>query len=146
MNMQNFIESLTPEQKAEFVKALQEDKEVSPLAVEDNKDIAPLTADKPKGSPRIEVGDDFVVRRVDANGNPSESRRRPVKGGANTWVDTGEDRNEDTVTPDFKPVTRSRPEATKVDKTCIACKKIVQVNPAIVYGEFYRCDKCGGSR
>ena len=135
MSMKEFIESLTLEQKAEFYKALQEDKET----------VQP-TVNAEKSEPKVEIGDDFVVRRLDKHGDEVATKRRPVRGGENTWVDTGEDRNEDTVTPEFKPVARSRPAVRKVQKECIACGKSVEVNPAIVYGEFYRCDKCGGKR
>lgn len=86
-----------------------------------------------------EVGSDFYVSIK--NENP-DSRKRPVKGGENTWTDTGEHR--DIETPEVELTPRNRPAAIKVEKICHVCGKKFMIDPSLVSGEFMRCDTCTG--
>tara|TARA_B100000214_G_scaffold317585_1_gene251553 strand:- start:311 stop:664 length:354 start_codon:yes stop_codon:yes gene_type:complete len=86
-----------------------------------------------------EVSSDFYVSIKNEN---SDSRKRPVRGGKNTWVDTGEHR--DVETPDVELTPRNRPPSTKVEKRCHICGKSFEVDPSLISGEYMRCNTCTG--
>ena len=83
------------------------------------------------------VSEDFSVTRKEDN-----KSKRQVRGGENTWVDTGEHR--DVETPNVQRTPRNRAAPKKKNVTCNACGKKFNVNASIVYGEYYRCDRCVG--
>lgn len=83
------------------------------------------------------VSEDFSVIRKEDN-----KSKRQVRGGENTWVDTGEHR--DVETPDVELTPRKRKAPRKVEKTCHICGRKFKVRADMISGEFYRCDYCTG--
>ena len=61
--------------------------------------------------------------------------------GENQFVDDGME-DKDIITPDISLTPRDRPPAETVEVACHVCNKTYQVNPVVLGGEFYRCDKC----
>ena len=120
--MDDFVKTLSEEQKAALLSALAGKEEV--VEVEETNDIT----------------DDFRVVKKSTLG--SNRRREPVKARENTWTDTGEHR--EVETPNVQRTPRNRPPPKKKHVTCNACGKKYQVNANIVYGEYYRCDRCTG--
>tara|TARA_Y100001973_G_scaffold100302_1_gene161162 strand:- start:6727 stop:7188 length:462 start_codon:yes stop_codon:yes gene_type:complete len=59
----------------------------------------------------------------------------------NKFVDTGEHRDEDNVTPSVTPTERQRPAFKKINQTCSRCGKSVETHPQFKR-DFYVCDKC----
>ena len=80
------------------------------------------------------VSEDFSVTRKEDN-----KSKRQVRGGENTWVDTGEHR--EIKTPDVDPIPRNRSRAHKVEKQCHVCGKTFSVHPSLISGEYMRCDR-----
>jgi len=123
-HMQNFLDSLSAEQMEELahrlVAGMQEEKETN-------------LPDATKAS----VDEDFTVNR-----NPPANARASVKAKENTWEDTGELR--DVETPDYQMTPRNRPKPKTKSVSCHVCKKSFKINESLVYGEFYRCNKCTG--
>ena len=72
--------------------------------------------------------------------------KRAVRAQSNTWVDNGEDRDDGYNPDNYKKVPRQRQDSRNVlvEKTCSCCNKRFKVNPSLVYGEFFRCDRCTG--
>tara|TARA_B100001564_G_scaffold351385_1_gene357146 strand:+ start:1672 stop:2043 length:372 start_codon:yes stop_codon:yes gene_type:complete len=122
MSMDDFVKTLSEEQKAALLSALARKEEV--VETEETNDIT----------------DDFRVVKKSTLG--SNRRREPVKARENTWTDTGEHR--EVETPNVHRTPRNRPPPKKKHVTCNACGKKYQVNANIVYGEYYRCDRCTG--
>ena len=87
------------------------------------------------------VNEDFTVTR-DIN----ESKRNvPVRAKKNKWVDTGEiDQEVDEYSSDRKRTSRTRGKTKKVQLECSVCGKTYMEHPSIVYGEYHRCNRCGG--
>ena len=85
-----------------------------------------------------EIDNDFTVSRSESD----LRRKRPVRGGKNTWVAEGEHR--DVETPEVTPTPRNRKSPVKIEKKCHICGKSFKVNAALVSGEFIRCDSCTG--
>ena len=127
MSMEEFIKTLTDEQKA----ALQE-------ALAKKETPEPTTSNEGES----EVTEDFRV--VKNNNLKSDSRRVPVAAQRNTWVDDGEHKN--VVTPEAKRTPRNRPPAKMKEVTCNKCNKTFKVNASVVYGQYHICDRCGSKR
>lgn len=70
--------------------------------------------------------------------------KSPVRAKANTWTDTGEERDSNFDPSLFKATPRSRPNAKtkRVEKTCSVCNKTFTIDSSLVYGQFIRCDRC----
>lgn len=83
------------------------------------------------------VSEDFSVMRKEDN-----TSKRKVRGGENTWVDTGEHR--DVETPDVDLTPRKRKSPRKIEKVCHVCGRKSKVRADMISGEFYRCDYCTG--
>lgn len=131
MSMDKFVNSLTDEQKQALLEALMggEPQEV------------------PKKQPSREVKDSFIVntKKVQGQSNVQNNKRRePVRGRENRWEDTGEFR--DIETPDVERTPRRRAPPRKVDVECASCGKSFKVDSRFVYGEYYRCNRCGSKR
>lgn len=120
MSMDNFLSMLTPEQKAAFLKALQEDATSEPTQQQDNQD-------------------NFIT---DTKHTPQNRRKEPVKARKNEWVDTGEGRDFDTEYGERSP--RIRKPYKKVTVECSVCGKSFKADPKYVYGEYHRCSRCVG--
>ncbi|NBP01087.1 MAG: hypothetical protein EBU90_13320 [Proteobacteria bacterium] len=119
MNIDKFIETLSPEQIESLKSALFKTQQKEEL-VEDNKN-------------------DFRMNKSIDNKN---KRKEPVRAKENTWVDTGEKR--DIITPEFTPVARTREAPEKIKIKCHICGRMTEVDNRFVYGEFYRCNNCTG--
>ena len=124
MSMDEFIMTLTEEQKAMLLKALTNDniKQSNEIVVEDKNTF--ITSSKPRLA--------------------NQKRREPVRAKQNTWNDSGEDRNIET--PQYQPTPRTREKIEKISVQCHACKKEFTIDPRFVYGEYYRCDRCSSRR
>ena len=131
MSMDEFVNSLTDEQKAKLLSALCPDKEPVEEPVQE-----PIqeTATRP--------AEDFTMHKNKSDNGIKNRRREPVRAKQNTWTDTGEHRNVET--PQTQRTPRNRPPPKKKDVRCHACGKNFRVNANIVYGEYYRCDRCTG--
>jgi hypothetical protein len=87
-----------------------------------------------------QVNDDFSVTRT-------KQRRedRKVVAGKNTWTDDlGEHQDDLNSTPEYEPVSRKRKSPKKSRVECHVCGKSFNIDPRMAYGEFQRCNKCGG--
>ena len=76
-----------------------------------------------------------------STGKQRTARREPISVGENQFVDDGME-DKDIITPDISLTPRDRPPAETVEVACHVCNKTYQVNPVVLGGEFYRCDKC----
>lgn len=130
MSMKDFIETLNEEQKKALLEALSgDDKVVQPK--------------QPKKT--TEVNSDFIVQtRTNSDTLNNSKRREPVRGRENRWEDTGEFR--DIETPEVERTPRRRSAPRKIDVECASCGKSFKVDSRFVYGEYYRCNRCGSKR
>ena len=131
--MDEFIKTLTEEQKTALLKAL------SGGEVPDE----PFTTH----APFIAGSEEPISKAVDGNfqmKKPTDRspRRSTVRAGKNTWVDEGE--LKDIKTPDIKPTPRNRKAPKKKEVICRACGKTFKINASLVFGESYRCERCIG--
>lgn len=142
MSMDELVEKLSEEQKAALIKILSGDN--SQTKPETNTEPPSKSGDDADTiSFSYEVTEDFRVVKND-NNLKGNSRRVPVNAGKNTWTDTGE--HKEIVTPNAQRTPRNRPPPKKKEVLCNACGKTFKVNANMVYGEFYRCDRCGTKR
>ena len=128
--VKTLLESLTDEQKAELVKSLMKSQKQEPQQKEEV-----VSSD-------IEVNEDFTVTR-----NINEStRRNPVRAKKNKWVDDGSFQleGEEEFSSSRKRTSRSRGKTKKVQLECSVCGKTYMEHPSLIYGEYHRCNRCGG--
>jgi len=129
---------LTKEQKEELAAKLIAD--VGNLQPEDQKE----QVIQPVSSPR-RVNEDFTVSKTNDN---LSSRKSAVRAKANTWTDTGEKRDPDYDSSKYEAMGRkARPTENrikKITKQCCVCNKSFEIAAGLVYGKFYRCDRCTG--
>ena len=123
MSMDDFVGSLSPEQKKKLLQALGAS-ETEEIEAEAGEEL---------------VSEDFKVTRNDQTTN---TRRTKVTARENKWVDTGEFR--DVETPDVARTPRRRGAPKKQDIECHVCGKTYKIDPRYTYGEYYRCNKCTG--
>lgn len=132
----DFIASLTDEQKAKFMEALMQKNET--------KESIPTPPPKPKQVPSrqssVTVSDNFVVTKTDETSN--SRRREPVRARKNEWTDEGEFRDIETKYGERTP--RNRKPQKKVDVECSVCGRSFKTDPRYVYGEYHRCSRCVG--
>tara|TARA_B100001778_G_C18507541_1_gene592609 strand:- start:417 stop:815 length:399 start_codon:yes stop_codon:yes gene_type:complete len=131
MSMDNFVQTLTEEQKAALIKALSSDGSPAP-EVESRWQHEEPTSEAVDG--------DFTMNKNREQEN--KNKRRPVQGGANTWEDTGE--HSDVSTPDVKKTPRNRRPPKMKEVKCNSCGKTFKLNSSLVHGEYYRCEACIG--
>jgi len=86
------------------------------------------------------VNEDFTVTR-DIN---EAKRNIPVRAKKNKWVDTGEQMESDEYSAERKRTSRTRGKTVKVELECSTCGKTFMEHPNLVYGEYHRCNRCGG--
>lgn len=145
MSFDNFIKTLSKEQKDALLAALSDNSEpqssepqpVKKKAGRPKKPTAPKTV-RIREDTGVVVNEDFTVTRKKTN----QKNRVAVKAKPNTWEDTGESR--DVETPEYQPTKRARPKPKYVKAKCSVCNKDMKVRKDLVYGEFFRCDKCVG--
>ena len=129
MSMDKFVNSLTDEQKQALLEAL----------------MGGESQEVPKKQPVREVKDSFIANTKKGQSNVQNNKRRePVRGRENRWEDTGEFR--DIETPDVERTPRRRAPPRKIDIECASCGKSFKVDSRFVYGEYYRCNRCGSKR
>jgi hypothetical protein len=119
---EDFVGSLTPEQLDSLKGALLKENEKNKKEAEEPMDT---------------ISEDFKVKR-----DPAKKSRAPVQAKENTWSDNGE--SKEIETPEFEKTPRNRPKPKVRVVNCHVCGKSNKISPELVYGEFYRCDKCIG--
>lgn len=124
-DMNDFVNSLTEEQKQKLMEALSTN-----TKKEDN------------ASNVNNIGEDFRVYKSDSK--LTSRRKEPVKARQNEWVDTGESRDIETNYGEKTPRRKEAPRKTNIE--CHVCGKEFKVDPKYVFGEYYRCNKCGGKK
>jgi len=140
--VKTLLESLTDEQKTQLIQGLLKSKENDEVLW-----VNPELKDKPEQkeeavSSEVEVTEDFRVTN-----SKVERGRSPVRARKNRWEDTGEwqlPEGEEEWGGNRKRATRSRSKAKKVKLECSVCGKTYMENPSLVYGEYHRCNRCGG--
>jgi DNA-directed RNA polymerase subunit RPC12/RpoP len=128
--VKTLLESLTDEQKAELVKSLMKSEKQEP---EQKEEVV---------SSEIEVNEDFTVtRKINES-----TRRNPVRAKKNKWVDDGSFQleGEEEFSSNRKRTSRSRGKTKKVQLECSVCGKTYMEHPSLIYGEYHRCNRCGG--
>lgn len=136
--MANFIESLNSEQKAKFKQVFKTIGDTMEVEVKEETKQEETVSSKPQSR----VSEDFKVKPTE-----NSTRKTPVRAKGNKWKDTGEKRD-----PDFDPAVyeamgrseRDRPKAKKVELECHVCGKVFMESPKLVYGDYHRCNRCGG--
>ena len=140
--VKTLLESLTDEQKAQLVQGLISN--MNQTVSRPPSRETPIEQEETVSSkPRSNVTEDFRV----VQNEQLEKRKTPVRARKNQWVDEGEDRD-----PDFDPAkfermgkaARNRSKARKKTVECHICGRSFSVNPAYVYGENIRCNRCTG--
>jgi len=134
MSMKDFINTLNEEQKKALLEALSGPNSVS----------SELVPDKINQETKKQLKSDFIANTKAQSPISNNKRREPVRGRENRWEDTGEFR--DVATPDIEPTPRRRQPPKKIDVECSSCGKSFKVDSRFVYGEYYRCNRCGSKR
>lgn len=145
MSMDDFIQTLSDEQRAALLKALTGDDfkpEVESRWQHEEPISEAVDGPQQQESKSKPTAEDFTMRKDTGSTLDKTRRREAVKARANTWTDTGE--HKDISTPEAARTPRNRPAPKKKDVTCHVCGKKDKVNASLVYGEFYRCDRCTG--
>lgn len=145
MSMNDFIQTLSDEQRAALLKALTGDDfkpEVESRWQHEEPISEAVDGPQQQESKSKPTAEDFTMRKDTGSTLDKTRRREAVKARANTWTDTGE--HKDISTPEATRTPRNRPTPKKKDVTCHICGKKYKVNASLVYGEFYRCDRCTG--
>lgn len=125
-NMEDFLNTLSEEQKQALAKALESSNKIKP------KESSPPT--------KIEVDENFKVSRTS---NKINGARTPVKASNwNEWEDEGEFK--DVETPKGKKTPRNRERTKLIDVECHVCGKTFSMNPNYIFGEYQRCSRCVG--
>ena len=146
------LNTMTAEQKSELLNKLMDS--LTPSSEEQQTKRSDLPTKKSRledqeqeetvsSQPRSNITEDFRVVQNDK----LEKRKTPVRARKNQWVDEGEDRD-----PDFDPAkfermgkaARNRSKVRKKTIECHVCGRSFAVNPAYVYGENIRCNRCTG--
>lgn len=131
MNFDDFVNSLSDEQKQALFNALKSEPEQTNI----NKPKIEIKQLPPQ---RV-VGEDFKVIRED---NLSKGKT-PVKARKNEWHDDGEEFR-DVYTPKGERTPRNRQKSKKSEVECHVCGRTFQVDPKYVFGEYLRCNRCTG--
>lgn len=122
--MNEFINSLSEEQKKKLLEAL-------------------LPKQDESNPTKSVVGEDFRVFKTD-NKLSNQRRREPVRGKENKWRDTGECSDVETKYGERTPRNREAPRKSEVD--CHVCGRSFKVDKRYIFGEYYRCNRCGGKK
>lgn len=137
MNLKSLVESLSTEEKEQLLDLLTENTDTwttmpPHVAEELEKDV--------EETPKRRVEEDFTMHKPSSL--KTNGRREAVRAGKNTWTDTGE--HKDVQTPEVERTPRNRASPKKKKVRCHICGKDFTVNANLVYGEYYRCDRCTG--
>lgn len=134
MSMKDFVDTLNEEQRKALLEALSSKDSVSSQVV----------PEKVNQETKKHLKSDFIANTKAKSPISNNKRREPVRGRENRWEDTGEFR--DVVTPDIEPTPRRRSPPRKIDVECSSCGKSFKVDSRFVYGEYYRCNRCGSKK
>lgn len=135
----------------EFIKTLSEEQKQALLRALSGGDFKTEVPDEPLNThpPFIDdsrwLHEEPVSKAVDGDFSMKKNikpRRSIVQAGENTWVDEGEDRH--IKTPEIKRTPRNRSAPQMREVKCSACGKVSKINAGLVFGEYYRCDRCIG--
>jgi hypothetical protein len=127
--MNDFINTLSKEQRMALLQALQED--------------SPAISGVPEETRQESIqhiNNNFIVDPTKSSNN--NRRKEPVKARKNEWVDTGESRDIETKYGERTP--RNRKPSKKMEVECSVCGRSFQTDPKYVYGEYHRCSRCTG--
>jgi hypothetical protein len=127
--MNDFINTLSKEQRMALLQALQED--------------SPAISGVPEETRQESIqhiNNNFIVDPTKSSNN--NRRKEPVKARKNEWVDTGEFRDIETKYGERTP--RNRKPSKKMEVECSVCGRSFQTDPKYVYGEYHRCSRCTG--
>ena len=130
-DMAKFIESLSEEQRAQFEVVFKTVSESMGAEVKQQK--------QKRERPEKTVNEDFSV----SNNSNDLKRRTPVRAKKNQWVDN-EDLMKDIETPETRRTPRNRKKAKSVEVECHVCGKVFKMNSNLIFGEYHRCNRCGG--
>lgn len=128
----DLLKNLTTEQKQALLDQLM-------------SSLSEATTEEPKETeqdvPANNINEDFRVTN-----SKLERGRTPVRARKNRWEDTGEFQldGEEEWSNNRKRTARSRAKAKKVKLECSVCGKTYMESPSLVYGEYHRCNRCGG--
>lgn len=139
MDLNNFFNSLTDEQKLQLANALMSS--TSTTTKQENKEEEFIVKSTQPPKRPTSVGEDFVVKKVESR--PAR-RKESVKARKNQWEDTGEFK--DIHTPDYERTPRRREAPRKEDVECHVCGKLFKMDPRFSYGEYYRCNRCASKK
>jgi len=134
MSMKDFVDTLNEEQRKALLEALSGKDSVS-------SQIVPEKVNRPT---KKHLKSDFIANTKAESQISNNKRREPVRGRENRWEDTGEFR--DVETPEVERTPRRRSPPRKIDVECVSCGKSFKVDSRFVYGEYYRCNKCGSKK
>lgn len=142
MSMEDFVKTLTDEQRLALLKALSGGDSKAEVPDEPLNTHPPFvdTSRWQHEEPVSEAVDgpaDFTMDKDRAS-----KKRTPIVASKNTWKDTGE--HSDVSTPDVARTPRNRPPPKKKEVRCHSCGKTFSVSPSVMFGEYYRCDRCIG--
>jgi len=138
MSFDKFVDTLTDEQRAALLKALTGD-DFKPEVREPEaspSDSSRWQHEEPV-SEAVDGPSDFTMDKDRAS-----KKRTPIVASKNTWKDTGE--HSDVSTPEVARTPRNRPPPKKKEVRCHSCGKTFSVSPSVMFGEYYRCDRCIG--
>ena len=130
-----FIESLNVEQKEAFEKVFKTIGNSMGVEIKQEE----VEVEEPNQTTENDK-DDFTMHKNNAK---PKGRREVVKFKKNTWQDDGTEFT-DMETPKVKRTPRNRKKANIVDVECHVCGKTFKMNSNLVYGEYQRCNRCGG--
>ena len=145
MDLNNFFNSLSDEQKKQLAGALLSS--VESQNPPDKKQIKSKTKnikkDVPKEPPQIVIDNDFTVTRAESKDSQNR-RKEPVRARKNEWKDTGEFRDVNSPDYDLTPSPRKREAPKKIDVDCHVCGRSFKADQRFVFGEYHRCNRCVG--
>lgn len=130
----DLLKNLSDEQKQALLEQLMSSLSESSAKTEE--------ATEEQEAPANNVNEDFRVTN-----SKLERGRTPVRARKNGWQDTGEwqlPEGEEEWGGTRKRATRNRSKAKKIKLECSVCGKTYMENPNLVYGEYHRCNRCGG--
>jgi hypothetical protein len=151
MNFDDFVNSLSDEQKQKLMQGLTEASEKEPVKV----NARDLPSEKSQledqeqeeavsSTPKSNVTEDF---RVVKNEEELSRGRQAVRAKKNQWSDKGEGRD-----PEFDPAVyeamgkavRREKSANKANVDCSVCGRSFKIRADLKMGEYVRCNRCTG--
>lgn len=151
MNFDDFVNSLSDEQKQKLMQGLMEASEKPPVKIK-ARDLPSRKSrledqeqeETVSSTPKSNVTEDFKVIR---NEEDLSKGRTAVRAKKNSWSDKGEGRD-----PDFNPETfeamgrtqRREKGPAKKNVDCAVCGRSFKINASLAYGEYIRCNRCTG--